>query len=86
MEETILKRMYDLAYCAGVNNTTRPILKNKGLTYDECLQKIKDEQLILSGVSHQRELLKAFLEHYEDTIDFLPAEPSELIDDYFNSL
>jgi hypothetical protein len=32
------------------------------------------------------EQLKAFLEHYEDTIDFLPAEPSELIDDYFNSL
>jgi hypothetical protein len=50
MEETILKRMYDLAYCAGVNNRTRPILKNKGLNYDECLQKIKDEQLILSGV------------------------------------
>jgi hypothetical protein len=50
MEETILKRMYDLAYCAGVNNTTRPILKNKGLTCDECLQKIKDEQLILSSV------------------------------------
>jgi hypothetical protein len=50
MDETILKRMYDLAYCAGVNNATRPILKNKGLTYDECLQKIKDEQLTIPVV------------------------------------
>jgi predicted RNA-binding protein with EMAP domain len=43
-------------------------------------------KLTIPVVSHQRELLKAFLEHYEDTIDFLPAEPSELIDDYFDSL
>jgi hypothetical protein len=44
MDEIILKKMYGLAYCAGVNNTTRPVLKKKGLTYEECLQKIKDEQ------------------------------------------
>lgn len=50
MDETILKRMYDLAYCAGVNNTTRPVLKTKGLTYNECLQKIKDEQLTIHSV------------------------------------
>ena len=50
MDEKILKRMYDLAYCAGVNNTTRPVLKNKGLTYDECLQKIKEEQLTIHSV------------------------------------
>jgi len=50
MDETILKRMYDLAYCAGVNNTTRPVLKNKGLTYEKCLKKIKDEQLTIHSV------------------------------------
>lgn len=33
-----------------------------------------------------RELLKAFLEHIESTIDFLPCEPNELIDDYYKSL
>ena len=37
-------------------------------------------------VSQQRELLKDFLEHIENTIDYVRFEPNELIDDYFNSL
>lgn len=44
------------------------------------------KNLSLSGVSQQREMLKDFLEHIEDTVDFLPCEPSALIDGYFDSL
>jgi hypothetical protein len=44
------------------------------------------EQLRIGIVSEHRELLKAFLEHYESVIDFLPTEPSVLIDGYLNSL
>lgn len=51
---------------------------------NELYSKVKN--LGLFSVVQQRELLKAFLEHIEETIDFLPCEPSELIDDYFKSL
>jgi len=40
----------------------------------------------IPDVSQQRELLKDFLEHIENTIDYVRFEPNELIDDYFNSL
>lgn len=44
------------------------------------------KQLLLHNVSQHRELLKDFLEHIENTIDYVRFEPNELIDDYFNSL
>ena len=44
------------------------------------------KKLTISNIVQQRELLKSFLEHIESTIDYLPCEPSELIDDYFKSL
>ena len=52
----------------------------------EKYHKDKLNLLTIQRVSQQRELLKAFLEHIEDTVDFLPCEPSTLIDDYLNSL
>ena len=52
----------------------------------EAFQIWTKKQCDIQRVSQQRELLKAFLEHIESTVDFLPCEPSELIDDYLNSL
>ena len=50
------------------------------------LETTKPVNVDLADVGQQRELLKDFLEHIESTIDYLPCEKSELIDDYFNSL
>jgi hypothetical protein len=81
LNKLITKKINEYALNGDAN-----LLEQYGFLITMIAKEYAAEQLILSVVSNQRELLKAFLEHYEDTIDFLPAEPSELIDDYFNSL
>lgn len=66
--------------------------KQSPLYYGDVMKMIDDfkpkkvKTLGLFGVSQQRELLKAFLERYEEKVELLPHEPSMLIDDYFDSL
>ena len=57
----------------------------KTIKYITCLEE-RIETLSTQNVEHQRELLKDFLEHIESTIDYLPCEPSVLIDNYFREI
>ena len=51
----------------------------------ENMQRYADQQLILSGVSQQRELLKAYTKWLNDKLRD-EEELNELIDNYFDSL
>ena len=70
------------------DNLTKKVIIEVAEKYHE--RKVENNN-VLTNVSkcdclEGRELLKAFLEHLESTIDYFPCEPSELIDDYYKSL
>ena len=67
------------------NGSIHP-LTAKTMLFDSAKKALTIPDVSKCACIEGRELLKAFLEHLESTIDYLPCEPSELIDDYYKSL
>jgi hypothetical protein len=78
-----IKKMLELG--AELDQSTTGIEANLVINDAEILYKNHIKQLTLTGVSHQRELLKAYTKWLDDKLRD-SDELDELMDDYFRSL